>query len=175
MLGSSLWWEIHLPKTQKTRVFRPAQVLPMGNLPGQPEQTQTVPGRAIRARELVFVPITSLLPLSSKSTLCPALQSWRLNHVSISPGALLDLISRGRCDALVFSSYKAATGSRQEAQQCSLCYSNQLIFIHKWMKCSHACSNKVWSSAWGGQGVGVGCSPLEGLISTIDKKVLIHR
>lgn len=147
MLSSSLWWEIHLPKTQKTRVFRPAQVLPMGNLPGEPDQTQAVPGRAVRARELVFVPITSLLPLSSKSTLCPALQSWRLNHVSISPGALLDLISRGRwrdtvrqqeprllfcsCDALVFSSYKAATGSSEEAQQCSPCYSNQLIFIHK--------------------------------------------
>ena len=77
----------------------------MGNPPGEPEQTQTVPERAVRSKELVFVQIISVCCLTAPNPpISPAFavligvqsQSWRLDHISLSLGALLDVISRGR-------------------------------------------------------------------------------
>lgn len=80
------------------------------------------------------------------TVLCPTLQHWRLDHGSISPGALPDFVSRGRWrDTARQRSSRLLSlllggpclfllqGSRQQqAQQCSLCCSrglDRLVFI----------------------------------------------
>lgn len=62
----------------------------------EPEATRMVLAKAWDQSQEVGICAGYQFIASAPNPLCPALRSWRLRCVSVSPAALLDSLSRGR-------------------------------------------------------------------------------